>query len=93
MELDDAFHKQLFTAANMPHVHSLMGNITIHFDRVRRLSYQTVKEVKTLGAHRAILDAMLQHDSKKAVELMQKHLGNYTVEKDELISRYPQYFK
>ena len=76
----------------MPHVHSLMGNITIHFDRVRRLSYQTVKEVKTVSAHRAILDAVLHRDSEKAVSLMRKHLGNYTVEKEELMSRYPQYF-
>ena len=93
MELDNEFHKQLFIAANMPHVHSFMGNITIHFDRVRHLSYQTVKEVKTVSAHRAILDAVLARDSQKAVALMRKHLGNYTVEKDELMSRYPQYFK
>ena len=93
MELDDDFHKQLFKAAKMPHVHSLMGTITIHFDRVRHLSYRTVKEVKTVSTHRAILDAVLARDSEKAVALMQKHLSNYTVEKDELMSRYPQYFK
>lgn len=93
MELDNEFHKQLFIAANMPHVHSLMGNITIHFDRVRHLSYQTVKEVKTVSAHRAILNAVLERNAEIAVALMRKHLGNYTVEKDELISRYPQYFK
>lgn len=91
MMLDDEFHRQLFVAAKMPHVHSLMGNITIHFDRVRRLSYQTVKEVKTVGAHREILEAILERDSEKAVKLMRKHL-DYTVEKEELMSRYPQYF-
>lgn len=93
MELDDEFHRKLFVAAKMPHVHSLMGNITIHFDRVRHLSYQTVKEVKTVSAHRAILDAVLRRDSKEAVELMCRHLRNYTVEKEELIRCYPQYFK
>lgn len=93
MELDNEFHRQLFLAANMPHVHSLMGTITIHFDRVRRLSYQTVKEVKTVSAHRGILQAVLDRDSQKAVERMRAHLRNYTVEKQELISRYPQYFK
>lgn len=93
MELDNDFHKRLFSVANMPHVHSLMGNITIHFDRVRHLSYQTVKEVKTVSAHRAILEAILNRDAQQAVRLMRQHLGNYVVEKDELISRYPQYFK
>lgn len=93
MELDNAFHKMLFTAVKMPHVHSLMGTITIHFDRVRRLSYQTVKEVKTVSAHRAILSAIRERDSDKAVELMRTHLRNYTVEKEELTLKYPQYFK
>ena len=93
MELDNEFHKMLFMAVKMPHVHSLMGTITIHFDRVRSLSYQTVKEVKTVAAHRAILTAIVAHDSELAVDLMRKHLRNYTVEKEELIKRYPQYFK
>lgn len=93
MELDNEFHKMLFTAVKMPHVHSLMGTITIHFDRVRSLSYQTVKEVKTVSAHRAILSAILERDSDKAVALMRTHLRNYTVEKEELIRKYPQYFK
>lgn len=92
MELDNEFHKMLFAAVKMPHVHSLMGSITIHFDRVRRLSYQTVKEVKTVGMHKAILSAILERDSDKAVELMRTHLRNYTIEKEELTKKYPQYF-
>lgn len=93
MELDNEFHKMLFAAVKMPHVHSLMGTITIHFDRVRLLSYQTVKEVKTVSAHRDILRAILNRDSALGVALMRKHLRNYTVERDELMRQYPQYFK
>lgn len=93
MELDNEFHKCLFAVAKMPHVHTLMGTITIHFDRVRSLSYQTVKEVKTISAHRAILNAIMERNAEKAISLMKQHLGNYTVEKDELIGKYPQYFK
>lgn len=93
MDLDNEFHRCLFVAVKMPHVHSLMSSMTIHFDRVRHLSYQTVKDVKTLSAHKAILSAVLHRDSALAVELMQRHLRNYTVEKEELMNRYPQYFK
>lgn len=92
MELDNEFHRGLFIAAEMPHVHSLMGSMTIHFDRVRHLSYQVVKEVKTVSAHKKILNTILCHDRTQAVELMKKHLGNYTVEKEELVKQYPQYF-
>ena len=93
MELDNEFHKMLFAAVKMPHVNNLMGTITIHFDRVRRLSYQTVKEVKTVSAHKDILQAILNRDSVQGTALMRKHLRNYTVEKDELMRQYPQYFK
>lgn len=92
MELDNAFHRMLFTAVKMPHVHSIMGRFTIHFDRVRSLSYQTVKEIKTVEAHREILTSIIAHDSNLAVALMRKHLRNYTVEKEELMKKYPQYF-
>lgn len=92
MELDNEFHKLLFETAKMPHIHSLMENITIHFDRVRYLSYHAVKEVKTVNAHRDILDAVISGNSELAVEKMRNHLGNFRIEKEELMLRYPQYF-
>ncbi len=92
MDLDNEFHKLLFTVAKMPHVHSLMENFTIHFDRVRYLSYQAIRDVTSVGGHRKILDAVVQHDVPRAVEKMRKHLNNYQVEREELMERYPQYF-
>lgn len=93
MELDNAFHSTLFSIVNMPHVHALMNTITIHFDRIRSMSYQTVKEIKTVEAHHDILAAIRRRDTEAAVKLMENHLRYYIVEKEELVSRYPQYFK
>lgn len=92
MDLDNAFHRGLFEIADLPHVYTLLSGFTIHFDRIRRLSYQTVKDIKTVSAHRAILAAVLEGDAHMAVQLMKEHLGNYQEEKEELISHYPQYF-
>lgn len=92
MVLDNEFHSTLFAAVNMTHVHALMNSITIHFDRVRSMSYKSVKEIKTVQAHQEILDAIRVRDEKNAVEKMRKHLRNYTVEKEELMRNYPDYF-
>lgn len=93
LELDNQFHRMLFIMAGKPQIYSLMSSITIHFDRVRSMSLATVKELKTVSDHRAILDAVKAGDKQKARELMEIHLSRYKIDQKELREKYPDYFK
>lgn len=92
MELDNDFHKKLFEIAGVPHVFTILSGLTIHFDRIRSLSYRSVKIVKAVSAHRAILAAISEQNSDMAVRLMREHLGYFQAEREELMSGFPQYF-
>lgn len=93
LELDNQFHRMLFQMAGKPQVYALMGSITIHFDRVRSMSLATVKELKTVSDHRAILDAVRAGDKEGARTLMETHLSRYKIDQEELREKYPGYFK
>lgn len=93
LELDNQFHRLLFLMAGKLQIHALMGSITIHFDRVRSMSLATVKELKTVSDHRAILDAVRAGDKQSARALMEKHLSRYKIDQEELREKYPGYFK
>lgn len=93
LELDNQFHRLLFLMAGKLQIHALMGSITIHFDRVRSMSLATVKELKTVSDHRAILDAVREGDKQSARALMEKHLSRYKIDQEELREKYPGYFK
>lgn len=93
MELDNEFHKKLFEIVGLSHVYTSLNSLTIHFDRIRRLSYQSVENIKAVSAHSAILAAIQEQNAKMAVQLMKEHLGYYHVEQDELMTKFPQYFE
>lgn len=92
LDLDNAFHELLFSAAGTPQVYVLMNSMTIHFDRVRSMAYHAVKDIKTVGDHRAILAAIEVREPERAEAAMHKHLNRHQVEQEEIRSRYPQYF-
>jgi len=92
MELDNAFHKKLFEVVGFPHVHTILSSLTIHFDRIRSLSYQSVQNVKSVSAHREILTAIQERNTSLAVKHMKEHLGYFYFEQEELMAKFPQYF-
>lgn len=93
LELDDQFHRMLFRMAGKSQIYALMDSITIHFDRVRSMSLATVKELKTVSDHRAILDAVKEQNGTKARQLMEAHLSRYKIDEEALRREYPDYFK
>ena len=44
MELDDAFHEMLYRIARRENIFAMLGSMTIHFDRVRSLALNVVKD-------------------------------------------------
>ena len=92
-ELDDAFHEMLFRIAQKEITYSMLGSMTIHFDRVRYMAIDVVKDQKIIDDHHAICEAIAAHDAAKAKELMTVHLNRGKVDEDAIRSAYPQYIK
>lgn len=92
MELDNEFHKSLYTIANKEQSYYMVSSMSIHLNRIRNMSLTTVKDLKIVGDHRAILEAFKSRNSEAVVALLEKHLSRYRCDIDLIIKKYPQYF-
>jgi DNA-binding GntR family transcriptional regulator len=92
-ELDNQFHKMIYTAVKKDIIYEIHSTLMIHFDRVRNLSVETVKDLKVVGDHRNMLEAIKAGDRKTAVELVKKHLNRYGFDEEKIRSQRPEYFK
>lgn len=92
MELDNEFHKALFVMCNKERTYNLMEGMLGHFDRIRTLSLYSVKEIKIISDHRAIINAIRLHDKSLAAEIVVKHLSRYKLDQAEIMEKYPEYF-
>ena len=91
--LDNEFHKLIYTAAKKDIIYDMISNMLLHFDRIRRLSLEAVKDLTIVGDHRSMLDAIKKKDKEKAVLLVEKHLNRYTFDEEQIRAHFPQYFK
>ena len=93
LPLDNEFHELIYLFTGKKRIHDMSTNIMIHFDRVRTLSVETVKDMKVVKDHREMLEAIKNHDKETAVALVEKHLNRYQLDKELLKAQYPDYFK
>jgi DNA-binding GntR family transcriptional regulator len=93
LQLDNEFHELLFRICNKNFTYHLLSGMMTHFDRVRSLSLQVIKDSKTIADHRNLLDALRNRDKKIATDIIAKHLSRYTIDEAELKRQYPNYFK
>lgn len=93
MELDDAFHQMLFRIAQMENTYNMLCSMTIHFDRVRNLALNVVKDIKIIEDHQQICEAVAMRDAERARQVMTTHLGRVRVDEEAVRSVYPQYIK
>jgi len=92
IELDNEFHKSLFIMCNKERIYNLMEETQGHFDRIRTLSMYSVKDIKIVADHKAILNAIKSGDKTLAAEFIVKHLSRYKLDQSEIIEKYPEYF-
>ena len=93
MELDNDFHKTIFTITKKERIYAMKNTMMLHFDRVRTLSLVSVKDIKIVNDHRLMLEAIKNKDAVSAAALVKKHLSRYRIEEEELREKYPNYFK
>ena len=92
-DLDNQFHKEIYEIAKKEIIYEIHSTLMIHFDRVRNLSVETVKDFKVVGDHRNMLEALKAKDKKTAAELVNKHLNRYQIDEKEIRNQRPEYFK
>jgi GntR family transcriptional regulator, rspAB operon transcriptional repressor len=92
MELDNDFHREFYRLTNRLQTYHLQESMSLHFDRVRSLSLATVKEIKIVGDHEAILRAVRAGNKEEATALVVKHLNRYKVDEKAIREQYAHYF-
>ena len=93
MELDDDFHGMLFHIAQKDNICQMLSGMTIHFDRVRTLALNVVKDTKIINDHQLICDAIANRDVDGARELMIKHLSRVKLDEKSIRAACPQFIK
>lgn len=92
MDLDDQFHAILFSIARKEQIYEMTRNMLVHFDRVRRMALDSIKNLKIVEDHSQILEAIRNRDAKQAKRMMQVHLSRYKYDANEILKEYPEYF-
>jgi DNA-binding GntR family transcriptional regulator len=92
IELDNDFHRALFVMCNKERIYNLMNGMLGHFDRIRTLSLYSVKDIKIVADHKAIINSIKAGDKEMAVGLIVKHLSRYKLDQNEIMEKYPEYF-
>ena len=72
MELDNRFHETLFQIARKQEVYRLMQGIAIHFDRVRGMALDTVKNHRIVADHEMIVSTIGSRNKSAARALMER---------------------
>jgi DNA-binding GntR family transcriptional regulator len=91
-ELDNEFHHSLFIMCNKERIYNLMSGTQGHFDRIRALSVYSVKDIKIVSDHKAIVNAIRLGNKELAAEFIIKHLSRYKLDQNEIVEKYPEYF-
>ena len=92
-DLDNQFHKYLFTIVQKLEAYEMVQNLAVHFDRIRTIALNDIKDLEIVDDHRQILEAMRNRDERQAMEVMQTHLSRATVDIVSIREKYPHYFK
>ena len=92
MELDNQFHYYLYRICNKAQCYYFVQSMSIHFDRIRNLSLHSVKDLKIIGDHKAIVEAIRARDKEQAKAVLAKHLSRYHIDEAEMRAAYPEYF-
>lgn len=91
-ELDNEFHRSLFVMCNKERIYNMMEGTQGHFDRIRTLSVYSVKDIKIVADHKAVVNAIRLNDKELAAGFIIKHLSRYKLDQNEIIEKYPDYF-
>jgi DNA-binding GntR family transcriptional regulator len=92
LQLDDRFHETIYRAQGREDLYQIVKLHSIHFDRVRRLSYQLSSAESLVFEHEAIAMAIEAGDAPNARKVYERHLTRAIADHEALKVLYPQYY-
>ena len=94
VEADQAFHRQMYEAANIPDLWTMVRRHSGHLDRLRALHVPIPgKTHAVLRDHAAIVEAIAAGDPAAAQEALRMHLSGTLSHLDDIRERFPHYLK
>jgi GntR family transcriptional regulator, rspAB operon transcriptional repressor len=92
--LDDTYHRQICDLSGHPAVWPVNERAKSHLNRLRRLSLSMPDYLSTLvEAHRAVADAVADHDPDAAESALREHLRAVLREVPRIREQHPDYFE
>lgn len=95
-ELDEEFHSLIYTAANKPHIWTMVKNVCSDFDRVRFMDSSLIEDGREQAyeEHKAILQILMLGVSPQddLENFYDRHIGSYKKRFHQLITSYSNYF-
>lgn len=90
--LDQAFHRMLYDAANVPDLYTLVRRQSGHLDRLRRLHLPIAgKAREVVRDHLAIVEAIAAGNPARAENCVRAHLSGTLAHLDDIRARYAAY--
>ena len=94
MQLDDEMHRKLFMICHRELTYGMCQKLAIHYDRIRSLSVNTVKDHTVIEDHKKIIQVIAaQLKKKNAHAQMEKHLSRWQLNEGKFRQEFPDYFK
>ncbi|HWD15276.1 MAG TPA: FCD domain-containing protein, partial [Casimicrobiaceae bacterium] len=89
---DQAFHRQMYEAADVPGLWEDVRRRSGHIDRLRRLHLPAAgKGDAILRDHARIVDAIAKGDAEAAQKRVREHLSGTLAQAEAIRARYPEY--
>lgn len=93
-DADQAFHRQMYEAAGVPDLWTLVRRQSGHIDRLRRLYLPIEGRPKQIvGDHTAIVDAIESGDPEHARAALRHHLSRSLTDSATIRAKYPDWFR
>lgn len=89
---DQAFHRQMYEAADVPELWNTVRRQSIHIDRLRRLHLPAPGKAQAIVAdHLRIVNAIGRGNPEAAERRVREHLSGTLARVDAIRARYPSY--
>ena len=90
---DMRFHAALFARLALPRAAEAVESARAQTERVRRLLVPTERTPRTIEEHEAVLAALADHETERAVKAMRAHLANGLKELNRFAAERPELFE
>lgn len=92
LQLDDEYHEAIYDMCDSSMIYGIVRENSIHFDRMRMISYDLDSASELIDEHAALTEAIENGDKARARALCEHHLTRAVNDLGKIREKYPQYF-